>query len=98
MAEVTNPLHTHLTQLLSRVQRIQDELTAKLDKPTQNMAGGAVWTSSTAKDWSNRLSSQCNAYNGAVNGLDDELAAMIARTPQKCSPEEARIWRAELGR
>ncbi|GAA0409497.1 hypothetical protein GCM10009530_72410 [Microbispora corallina] len=98
MAEVTNPLHTHLTQLLTRVQRIQDELKAKMDNPTQNMAGGKVWTSTAATEWSGHLTGQCGAYNSAVNSLDDELVAMLARTPQKCSPEEAKLWHMELGR
>jgi hypothetical protein len=40
------------------------------------------------------LSDQRNTYNSAVNRLDDEL---VARTPEKCSPEEAKLWRMELG-
>jgi hypothetical protein len=98
VAEVTNPLHSHLTQLLTRVQKIQDELRTKLDNPTTNMAGGKVWTSPTAKLWGDRLAGQRSTYNNAGSRLDDELVAMLARTPEKCSPEEAKLWRAELGR
>jgi hypothetical protein len=98
VAEVTNPLHTYLTQLLTQVQRIQNELNTKMDNPTSNMAGGKVWTSATAKEWGTRLTGQCNAYNSALNSLDDDLIAMIARTPDKCSPAEAKLWHVELGR
>ncbi|GIG82300.1 hypothetical protein Pka01_54270 [Planotetraspora kaengkrachanensis] len=85
MAEVTNPLYSHLTQLLTRVHKVQDELRTKLDNPTKNMAGGGVWTSPTAQQWGGRLSDQRNKYNSAVDRLDDELVAMIARTPENSS-------------
>jgi len=49
VAEVTNPLHTYLTNLLGRVQTIQSELGKKLDNPTSNMASGKVWTSPRPK-------------------------------------------------
>ncbi len=97
MAEVTNPLHTYLTNLLGRVQRIQGEVGKKLDNPTTNMASGKVWTSPTAKQWGGRLSDQCKAYNSALNNLDDEVSAMLARTPTTCSAAEAKQWNMELG-
>jgi hypothetical protein len=92
VAEVTNPEYTYLTNLQSRVQRIQGELSKKLDNPTSNMAGGKVWTSPTAKEWSGRLSDQCKAYNGALNSLGDEIGDKLARTPKTCSEAEARQW------
>jgi leucyl aminopeptidase (aminopeptidase T) len=97
VAEVTNPLHTFLTNLLARVHKVQDELSKKMDKPTGNMASGKVWTSPTAKDWGGRLTDQCTAYNSGVGGLSEELAAMLSRTPKTCSEGEAKQWRIELG-
>lgn len=96
MAEVTNPMHTHLTNLRGRVQKIQDELGKKLDRPTGNMESGKVWTSPTAKEWGIRLSDQRKAYNSALSSLDEELAAKLAKTPKTCSPTEAQLWRIEL--
>jgi hypothetical protein len=96
VAEVTNPLHTYLTQLQGRVQKVQDELGKKLDNPANNMASGKVWTSAAAKTWGARLGEQHRAYNDALNGLDDELSGMLARTPKTCSPQEAKMLRMDL--
>jgi hypothetical protein len=96
VAEVTNPLHTYLTQLQVRVHKVQDELGKKLDNPSGNMASGKVWTSTTAKTWGTRLGEQHRAYNDALNGLDDELSSLLARTPKTCSPQDAKMLRIDL--
>lgn len=95
MAEVDNPKHAYLKGLLTRVQEIQGQLQKKLDKPTSNMESGKVWTSKTATAWKGTLGEKTGAYNGAVNALDDELSAMLERTPAKCSQEEADAWYRE---
>jgi hypothetical protein len=97
VADVTNPLHTFLTRLLTRVHQVQDDLGKKMDKPAGNMASGKVWTSTTAKEWGGRLNDQCRAYNTGLSGLSEELSAMLARTPKTCSEAEAKQWRIELG-
>jgi len=61
------------------------------------MAGGGVWTSPPAEHRGGHLSDQRNTYNSAVGRLDDGLVAMIARTPEKSSLEEAELRRIELG-
>jgi len=94
---VTNPLHTYLTNLLARVQKVQERLGKRLDRPAANMASGKVWTSPTATEWGSRLSDQRKAYNSALNSLDEEVSAMLSRTPEKCSEEEARRWEIRLG-
>ncbi|MEV0581790.1 hypothetical protein [Nonomuraea sp. NPDC050310] len=96
MADVDNPKWEYLKALLDKVQGIQNAMEKKLNKPATAMDSGKVWTSKTATDWKGKLHDKVKAYNTAVGALDDELAAMLAATPRKCSPEEAERWRRQV--
>ncbi|WP_084963680.1 hypothetical protein [Thermoactinospora rubra] len=96
MGDVDNPKYEYLKNLQERVHKIQGEMEKKLNKPAAAMDSGKVWTSKTATAWKGRLDENVRAYNTALGALDDELSAVLASTPRKCSQEEADKWYREL--
>lgn len=94
---VPHPLHAHLTSLLKRVGAVQTRLTNKQQKPTAAIADGTAWVSPAATRWAGEFMPQAAKYVGAVRALNDDLEALLRRTPPTCTPEEAARWKAKLG-
>ncbi|WP_405062857.1 hypothetical protein OG474_14800 [Kribbella sp. NBC_01505] len=94
---VPHPLHAYLTSLLKRVGTVQTRLTNKQLKPTTAISNGSAWVSPAATAWTGEFTPRSTKYVSGVQRLNDDLEALLRRTPTTCSAEEATRWRAKLG-
>lgn len=92
--QVPNPKHSYLTSLLHQVRQVQAQIRGKLTAPAQNMAGGKVWSSPTAKTFSQALSFETTKYDKAVEALAGNVQVELNRTPAQCTKAEADAWRS----
>ena len=91
--QVSNPQLTWLASLLRRVQSAKAAIPS-LDAPTSSIGPGPAWTGTRANSVHDHdLAPVARPFSQALNTLESDVQAEIAKTPKTVSAAEAKMMR-----